>query len=548
MPDWRREHDMPGTFINVPQIERPTTLERLIEICRTWQPGQRLHAVGSHWALSTAAMSDHTYIETHDPSNAFGGIARTLHTVIPNGMNPAFLNLMRDFDPPTFEDNHSEDDTPYFVHVEAGKRIYQIYAELDQPAEDDPDGLAMHLYNTYGTDKFFGPWAFRTLGGAGGQTIVGALTTGTHGGDFLQPPIADDVVALHLVSDGGKHYWIEPGTSFWGLDLTDDDRLIEAYGTATYGPPGNFEIIRDDEVFNAALVSVGRFGIVYSVVLRVVRQYMLKQTRELRDWQDVRLEIRDYQGSLYATPPKNRFLQAAVCVTPYANSTRNLCGVTKRRNVLWDQTTGPPNGRPERVGALVELPTAQRPWPLFAFAGKSHVYTPDENDPNLAAEITLLERACSNPDFLIGLLEEVCEEIRALVEENAVLIGGAVAAVAILGGVSTLLGLLAALLVILAILLAIVAALRAGGGGRRLGQVLDELRGSLLEQPTPELRMAGVFVWQCIAYKIFEDQQKAQDFDAISYAVMDIHDYHDISCDVNVDSVEVFFNSADARC
>ena len=67
MPDWRREHDMPGTFINVPQIERPTTLERLIEICRTWQPGQRLHAVGSHWALSTAAMSDHTYIETHDP-------------------------------------------------------------------------------------------------------------------------------------------------------------------------------------------------------------------------------------------------------------------------------------------------------------------------------------------------------------------------------------------------------------------------------------------------------------------------------------------------
>ena len=81
-------------------------------------------------------------------------MARTLHTVIPTGMNPAFLNLMRDFDPPTFEENDSEDDTPYFVHVEAGKRIYQIYAELDQPAEDDPDGLAMYLYNTYGTKVF----------------------------------------------------------------------------------------------------------------------------------------------------------------------------------------------------------------------------------------------------------------------------------------------------------------------------------------------------------------------------------------------------------
>ena len=128
----------------------------------------------------------------------------------------------------------------------------------------------------------------------------------------MQPPIADDVVALHLVSDGRKHYWIEPGTSFWGLDLTDDDRLMEVYGAATYGPPGNFKIIRDDEVFDAALVSVGRFGIVYSVVLCVVRQYMLNQTRELRDWQDVRAEIRKYQGALYTTPSKNCFLQAAV--------------------------------------------------------------------------------------------------------------------------------------------------------------------------------------------------------------------------------------------
>jgi hypothetical protein len=39
--------------------------------------------------------------------------------------------------------------------------------------------------------------------------VVGALSTGTHGGDFDRPPLADAVVALHLVADGGKHYWIE---------------------------------------------------------------------------------------------------------------------------------------------------------------------------------------------------------------------------------------------------------------------------------------------------------------------------------------------------
>ena len=60
---------------------------------------------------------------------------------------------------------------------------------------------------------YSGPWGFMTLGGAGGQTVFGALTTGTHGGDFRQRPISDAVVALHLVTDGGDHFWIEPSSS-----------------------------------------------------------------------------------------------------------------------------------------------------------------------------------------------------------------------------------------------------------------------------------------------------------------------------------------------
>src|SRR5262245_57307136 len=160
--------------------------------------------------------------------------------------------------PPSFG-YESEDTTPYFVHVETGKRIYQLYAELDQPAEDDPDGLARVLERTHGTSAYFGPWAFRTLGGAGGQTVFGALTTGTHGGDLRQPPVAGSVAARHLVADGGRHYWIEPATQ---VPLTVDARLRAVYGTAAFGGPDNFEIVRDDDVFNAAIVAAGRFGVV----------------------------------------------------------------------------------------------------------------------------------------------------------------------------------------------------------------------------------------------------------------------------------------------
>lgn len=59
---WVRKHDKPGVPLipQAPSTIFPQSLADLIEICRTRQPGQHLHAAGSHWALSTAAVSDHT--------------------------------------------------------------------------------------------------------------------------------------------------------------------------------------------------------------------------------------------------------------------------------------------------------------------------------------------------------------------------------------------------------------------------------------------------------------------------------------------------------
>ena len=47
------------------------------------------------------------------------------------------------------------------------------------------------------------PLTLGTLGAAGGQRLVGAFTTGPHGGDVARRPIADDVHALVLVGSGG---------------------------------------------------------------------------------------------------------------------------------------------------------------------------------------------------------------------------------------------------------------------------------------------------------------------------------------------------------
>src|SRR5262245_17580624 len=140
MPVFQRKHDAPGQSPQVPATERKTTLEEIIDLCSKHPPGERLHAAGSHWALSDAAISDHTQIECHDPAtDANPPFARTLHDVIPGCMHPDMLKRMADKTVPSFDANDGST-VPYFVHVEAGKRIYQLYAELDQPAEDDPDG------------------------------------------------------------------------------------------------------------------------------------------------------------------------------------------------------------------------------------------------------------------------------------------------------------------------------------------------------------------------------------------------------------------------
>jgi hypothetical protein len=541
---WTRKHDLPGARLIAPGILYPTSLEDLIDICTNRPAGTRLKAAGSHWALSDAAISDDVFVETNDPNDAHPAMGRTLHEVVRKCLSAQFLDAMRVRIPPTFEDN-IDDQTNYLVHVETGKRIYQLYAELDQDANDDPESLARALKDRHQNGHYAGPWAFRTLGGAGGQTVFGALTTGTHGGDFRFPPIADDVAALHLVAHGGRHYWIEPEVQPEEAQLTDDDRLMDLYGDDRYGGRDMFKILRNDDVFNAVLVSVGRFGIVYSIVLRAVRQYMLHEQRRLTNWQDVRALVGNRNSALYTVPNTNRFLQIAICLTPYSNFQKNLCGVTKRWNERFDPHTGSPNGRDERVGPVVQRATSERPWPVFKFAGNSIAYSPDEDDPNKAADPSFLERACSNGDFMMGVLESVCGEIRQFVDNNQVVAGSAIAAVAVTGGTAGLLALAAPLAAILALLLAFLAAMRAAGSGHRLGQVMNDIKDELLNRSDPAERAAGLLAWQLIAFKAFSSQQDDLDYAAISYAVMDRHDYHDLSCNVNVDSIEVFFDATD---
>ena len=197
-------------------------------------------------------------------------------------------------------------------------------------------------------------------------------------------------------------------------------------------------------------------------------------------------------------------------------------------------------GRPERVGNIA-LPPSIDPLlnaQLFSKAGASVAYSPDESG---VTSFSLFESACQDANFMDGIVSGIYTEIENFLGTNAVAIGGGLAAVLASGLGPGLLALLPLLLLILAFLALFLNSLR--NDGSTVGQVLNNLRGGLLGDPAT--RVAGIIVWWAIANAVFKSQQSTKPFSAISYDVMDAHDYTDISCNVNVRSVEVFFDAKD---
>jgi len=293
LASWTRKHDKPGVpFVaQAPVILFPQSLEDLIQLCAKRPPGQRLHAAGSHWALSTAAVSDHAFVETHDVNEVFPAMGRTLFDVVPGCLSDQFLDALN-------KQSMASGAQSYFAHIESRKRIFQLYAELDVGDANNPQSLCVLMQNRFGNNAFAGSWGFETLGGAGGQTVVGALSTGTHGGDFDRPPVADAVMALHVVLDGGRHVWIErPHRE--QIPFTDEAKLRALFGQAKFGGPHNFDVLYDEAAWRGAIMQVGSFGIVYSAVLRVVPQYGLREQLVLSDWESVRGKIADPNSDLF---------------------------------------------------------------------------------------------------------------------------------------------------------------------------------------------------------------------------------------------------------
>jgi FAD/FMN-containing dehydrogenase len=188
--------------------------------------------------------------------------------------------------------------TPELVEVESGIRLRELNEFLE--------GLGLALPN---------------MGGYDGQTIVGVMSTSTHGSGLGFGPLAEMVVSLDIVAAGGRIYRVEPG-----------DGITDPAAYATRFP--NRILRQDDRWFHAVLVSMGCMGVVYSVILKVVPRFWLQETRILSTWERLKPILR--RGDVF------RNAHYELLLNPYEVNGEHGCLETYRT------PHAPPVGTPHR--------------------------------------------------------------------------------------------------------------------------------------------------------------------------------------------------------
>ncbi|MBK7863467.1 MAG: FAD-binding oxidoreductase [Archangiaceae bacterium] len=212
---------------------------------------------GSRWSFSGVALSDRAMFDVR-------AMAKRLAFAAGDLADPA--------------------EAASLVQVQAGCTVEQLIAYAEGLGRDLP-----------------------AMGGNCGQTVAGAISTGTHGGFVDRPGFPEMVRALYLVGEDGTRHWLERGAK----------PVLSASAVAAYRSAG-VQVHTDDAYFEHAVVSLGTFGLIYAVVLETVPAYGVRLDRRAVDFDDaLDAQAFDRDFSAYGPDP---VLDFAAVVNPYRMS------------------------------------------------------------------------------------------------------------------------------------------------------------------------------------------------------------------------------------
>lgn len=188
-------------------------IQRLIQLAL--DNNERFRAIGSKWSMSSIA-----YCKDRMHYNVFMNLK---FPIFEGEMHPAT----------TYQHNN-------LFWFQCGNRIKEISRFLERRGK-----------------------SLKTTGASNGQTIAGCISTGVHGSTIDVGSVQDYVVGINLIT---------------GPNPEDNVYLERASRPAlrdTYVSNFTSVVIRDDEMFNAVLVSLGSMGFVHGVVIEAEDLYLL---------------------------------------------------------------------------------------------------------------------------------------------------------------------------------------------------------------------------------------------------------------------------------
>jgi len=294
---WR---DCIGSQVIQPlRVFYPTTLDDLRSILRqATQDKCRVRAVGSGHSFSDVASTTDFLIETHGLNHILD-----LETALlrPDAAGPWPLEG-------PLSKGHL---------VEAGT----LFAT--------ECGITVHDLNETLWNRGLG---LINMGGFDGQTLMGVVSTSTHGSGLSFPPLADFVVSMTIVIAEGRTIRVEPHNG-----ITDPDKWKAAHA--------DIDLIQDDDWFHACQVGIGCMGVAYSVIMRMRKNYWMREERTLTRWSAVKPILQD-AAVLHDSE------HWELLINPYETHGDHTCLITKRTALDEEPESSEP--QPHR-NFLVEL-------------------------------------------------------------------------------------------------------------------------------------------------------------------------------------------------
>ena len=182
---------------------------------------------------------------------------------------------------------------------------------------------------------------FLNLGGYDVQTMIGALSTSTHGSGIALGPLPDAVLSLDLVTTGGARYRIEPTAG-----ITERTRFERRYGRT-------MTLCQSDEAFYSVVVSMGCMGVITAVTMRVRAAYCLEEHRTIQSWSTVK---RDLAAGVF-----RRYRHYEISMNPYPRRDGDYtCLVTTRAPARADTPKIPLPAVRQRAEALLFLASSEQ--------------------------------------------------------------------------------------------------------------------------------------------------------------------------------------------